>query len=72
MSAYKLVFTLVTGETFSRSYNDYIEAMGVARDAMLQPKSYTMKDAAGEVKDVFVRNSAIIKIDVVKKGEEER
>lgn len=72
MSGFKLVFTLVTGETFSRSYKDYAEAMEVARDVMLQPKSYTMKDAAGEVKDVFVRNSAIIKIDVVKKGEEER
>lgn len=72
MSGYKLVFTLVTGETFSRSYKDYVEAMEVARDVMLHPKSYTMKDAAGEVKDVFVRNSAIIKIDVVKKGEEEK
>lgn len=72
MTRYKLVFTLVTGETFSRSYKDYVEAMEVARDVMLQPKSYTMKDAAGEVKDVFIRNSAIVKIDVVKKGEEER
>lgn len=72
MTRLKLVFTLVTGETFSRSYKDYVEAMEVARDVMLQPKSYTMKDAAGEVKNVFVRNSAIIKIDVVKKGEEER
>lgn len=72
MTAYKLVFTLMTGETFSRSYNDYIEAKGVARDVMLQPKSYTMKDAAGEVKDIFIRNSAIIKIDVVRVGEWER
>ncbi len=72
MTRFKLVFTLVTGETFSRSYNDYIEAMEVARDVMLHPKSYTMQDAAGEVKDTFIRNSAIIKIAVVKKGEEER
>lgn len=72
MSAYKLVFTLVTGETFSRSYNDYAEAKGDARDVMLQPKSYTMMDRTGEVKDVFVRNSAIVKVAVVKKGEEER
>ena len=72
MTRFKLVFTLVTGETFSRSYNDYIEAMEVARDVMLQPKSYTMKDAAGEVKNTFIRNSAIIKIDVVKVGGWER
>lgn len=72
MSGFKLVFTLVTGETFSRSYNDYVEAKEVARDVMLQPKSYTMKDAAGEVKDTFIRNSAIIKIDVVRVGEWER
>lgn len=72
MSGFKLVFTLVTGETFSRSYNDYVEAKEVARDVMLQPKSYTMKDAAGEVKDTFIRNSAIIKIDVVRIGEWER
>lgn len=72
MTAYKLVFTLMTGETFSRSYNDYVEAKEVARDVMLQPKSYTMKDAVGEVKDTFIRNSAIIKIDVVRVGEWER
>lgn len=72
MSAYKLVFTLVTGETFSRSYNDYIEAIEVARDVMLHPKSYTMQDATGEVKDVFIRNSAIVKVAMVKKREEER
>lgn len=72
MTRYKLVFTLVTGETFSRSYNDYIEAIEVARDVMLHPKSYTMQDAAGEITDVFIRNSAIIRIDVVKKREEER
>ena len=72
MTRFKLVFTLVTGETFSRSYNDYIEAMEVARDVMLHPKSYTMQDATGEVKDVFIRNSAITKIDVVRVGEWER
>ncbi len=72
MSGFKLVFTLVTGESFSRSYNDYVEAKGIARDVMLQPKSYTVMDRTGEVKDVFVRNSAIIKVAVVKKGEEER
>ena len=72
MTRFKLVFTLVTGETFSRSYDDYIEAMGVARDVMLHPKSYTMQDVAGEVKNVFIRNSAIVKVAMVKKGEEER
>ena len=72
MSGFKLVFTLVTGESFSRSYNDYVEAKGDARDVMLQPKSYTVMDRTGEIKDVFVRNSAIIKVAVVKKGEEER
>lgn len=73
MSAYKLVFTLVTGETFSRSYySDYVEAMETVRNVMNNPKSYTMKDAAGEVKGTFIRNSAIIKIDVVRVGEWER
>lgn len=75
MSAYKFVFTLVTGETFSRSYYndyDYVKAMETARNVMNNPKSYTTKDGAGDIKESFIRNSAIIKIDVVKKGEEER
>ena len=72
MSGYKLVFTLVTGETFSRSYNDYVKAMETARTVMNNPKSYTLKDVAGDVKESFIRNSAIIKVAVVKKGEEER
>lgn len=72
MSGYKLVFTLVTGETFSRSYSEYVKAMETARTVMSNPMSYTLKDVAGDVKESFIRNSAIIKIDVVKKGEEER
>ena len=70
MSAYKLVFTLMTGETFSRSYNEYVKAMETARTVMNNPKSYTLKDVAGDVKESFIRNSAIIKIDVVRMGEE--
>ena len=70
MSAYKLVFTLMTGETFSRSYNDYVKAMETARTVMNNPKSYTLKDVAGDIKESFVRNSAIIKIDVVRMREE--
>lgn len=72
MSGFKLVFTLVTGETFSRSYNDYVKAMETARTVMNNPKSYTLKDVAGDVKESFIRNSAIIKIDVVRVGEWER
>lgn len=72
MSGFKLVFTLVTGETFSRSCNEYVKAMETARTVMNNPQSYTLKDVAGDVKESFIRNSAIIKIDVVKKGEEER
>lgn len=71
MSAYKLIFTLVTGETFSRSYhNDYVGAMETARNVMNNPKSYTLKEVAGDVKESFIRNSAIIKIDVVRTREE--
>lgn len=72
MSGFKLVFTLVTGETFSRSYNDYVKAMETARTVMNNPKSYTTKDGAGDIKESFIRNSAIIKIDVVRLGEWER
>lgn len=72
MSGYKLVFTLVTGETVSRSYSNRMEARDAARDIMVHPKFYVMQDGAGEVTDVFIRNSAIIKIDVVRVGEWER
>lgn len=72
MSAYKLVLTLVTGEIVTIPYYDYAEVMDAARDVMNHPKSYTMKDGAGDVRYIFYRNSAIIKATVVKKGEEER
>nr|DAG28051.1 MAG TPA: hypothetical protein [Caudoviricetes sp.] len=73
MSAYKLVLTLVTGEMVTIPYyNNRMEARDAARDIMVHPKYYVMQGGAGEITDVFIRNSAIVKVAVVKKGEEER
>lgn len=68
--AYKLILNLVNGERLSDEYDGYVEAMEAARGIMNHPEQYMQMPGAGEVSDVFIRNSAVFKIAVVKERRE--